>query len=227
MKTIFFTFFAIAFNLLAAHAHAEESSTSDPYAFSGGQWTQGLHLMAGLGANTAYFEAPGVNKEAGIGLNIETNVSYSFLNDFALELSTNVMFNRVKRLLIWNTLGTVGIRFRLPSDLAPSQSYPYMRLAAGRGPTVFIFKGQKPDSLEVGGDRTQVEGDIVSVAYGFFQNARDGMTWFLEFGATVNSYRKIEAIKDRKDVPEVQYSANVSNDSAMYALTLTFGVVVF
>ncbi|RYZ50332.1 MAG: hypothetical protein EOP07_23130, partial [Proteobacteria bacterium] len=181
---------AILSFFLSTQIKAEEGSTSDPYAFSGGQWTQGLHLMAGLGANTAYFESPGVNKEAGIGLNIETNVSYSFLNDYALELSTNVMFNRVKRLLIWNTLGTIGVRFRIPTLLAPPDSYPYVRLAAGRGPTVFIFKGQKPDSLEVGGDRTQIEGDIVSVAYGFFQNARDGMTWFLEFGATVNSYRK-------------------------------------
>jgi hypothetical protein len=206
-----FLVLSIFFGIFSSEIRAEESSTSDPYSFRAEQWTEGLHLMAGLGANSSYFESPGVNQEAGLGLNIETNLAYSFLNDYALELSTNVMFNRVKRLLIWNTLSTIGLRFRIPSLLSVQNSYPYMRLAAGRGPTVFIFKGQKPDSLEVGGDRTQIEGDIVSVAYGFFQNARDGLTWFLEFGATVNSYRKIEAIKDKKDVPEVQYSASVQN----------------
>ena len=208
-------------------ALADANDVPEATSFTSQHWTTGLHLMAGLGVNTAYFTSSFLKKEAGMGLNINTSVGYYFFNDYAFEVSTNVMFNRVKRTLIWNTLGTMGLRFRLPPYLAPAKAHPYFKIAAGRGPSVFIVKGKKPEFFDLGGDRTQIEGDVLSSAYGFFQNSRDGTSWFLELSATVNSYRKLEAIRDNKEVPEVIDARIVTDHAAMYAVALTFGVVVF
>lgn len=209
-------------NKAFAEENVPESTT-----FTSQHWTTGLHLMAGLGVNTAYFSSDLVKREAGIGLNIHTSVGYFFFNDYAFEVGTSVMFNRVKRLLIWDTLGTMGIRMRLPTYLAPVNSHPYIKFAAGRGPTVFIAKGQTLGAIDQGGDRTQIEGDILSASYGIFQNARDGTTCFLDLTATVHSYRQLETIRDNKEVPEVISSRSIKDHAGMYALALTFGVIVF
>ncbi len=206
---------------------ADEGEPIEIKNFTAGHWSSGLHLAAGMGLNTSYFKSDLLSQGAGLGLNLQTNVGYYFFNDYAFEVSTDVAFNRVKRLLIWSTMGTLGLRVRLPTSLAPALSHPYVRFAGGRGPSVFINKGQKPKEFDLGGDRTQIEGNIFSLAYGILQNARDGTAWFLEFGGTTNYYRTIETIVDKKDVPEVISSQSVTDHSVMYALKLTFGVVVF
>ncbi len=197
--------------------------------FTSQHWTKGLHLNAGLGVNSAFLKNDYTHEDIGLGLNIHTDLGYYFLNDYALETSVNVMFNRVRTAIIWDTSMTFGLRARMPAYMGPDHSAPYLRLAAGRGPSVFFFQGKKPAELEAktNADRVQVEGDIYSIAYGFFQDGRDGTVWYLELQQSVTVYRKIEGIDEVNTVPEVVYSERVNDHTSKHSLSLTFGVLLF
>ncbi len=231
LLTLFQALLLLAALIFAAPARSEtrDGEVIEVSDFTSRHWTRGLHLNAGLGVNSTLLKNDYTHEDIGLGLNIHTDVGYYFLNDYALETSVNVMFNRVKTAIIWDTSMTFGLRARLPAYLGPDHSAPYLRLAAGRGPSVFFFQGEKPAELEArtNADRVQVEGDIYSIAYGFFQDARDGTVWYLELQQSTTIYRKIEGINEVNDVPEVVYSEHVSNHESMYSLSLTFGVLLF
>lgn len=204
-----------------------QAAALDTSTFSPDSWSSGLHLLAGLGVNTATFASDEESRDVGLGLNIQTSVGYFFGNQFAVEANTNVMMNSVKRTLIWDTLGTLGIRMRVPTFLELPNSSPYLRIFGGRGPSVFLYKGPRPKELELDGDRTQIEGDVFGLGYGRFQNAKDGSTWFLEFVLTTHVYRRLEAIVEKNQVPEVVASQRIGNHARVHAFSLTFGVVTF
>ena len=206
---------------------AEQAGIVEHSDFTSNRWTKGLHLLAGLGVNTAYFKSDLVNKQVGIGLNIDTTVSYFLWDSMAFEVSTNVTFNRLKSVLVWDTLETLGVRVRLPSYLGVDHSTPYLRVFGGKGPSVFLYDSNKPAILEVsGGQRAQVEGDVYGAAYGVFQDSRDGRAWFIEWAATGQFFQKVEAVAVEKDVPEIIASRPVKKQSARYSLSLTLGIVV-
>lgn len=195
--------------------------------FTSQNWTSGLHMTAGLGVNSSYFESDFIRENVGAGLNVHTDVGYYFYNLFAIETSVNVMLTRVQSVLVWDTLMTMGLRTRLPAWFGPNHSSPYLRVAGGKGPSVLIYKGSDPSAYNIGGERAQIEGDIFSASYGVLQNARDGSVWFIELQTSMNRYRKVEAIDDVDGVPEVIFSAPVNDNASMYSISLTFGVVIF
>ena len=212
--------------IFSTPSHAEE--VIEHSGFTANDWTTGLHMTAGLGVNSTYIETDLTRENVGIGLNIHTDVGYYFLNSWAFETSVNVTLNRATSVLIWDTAMTLGLRSRLPPWLGPDHSTPYFRLVGGRGPSVLIFNGQKPEQLKGNdGERTQIESNIWGGGYGFYQNARDGSVWFVEFQGTVHRYRKIEVIDDIDQVPEVIESYSVDNNAAAYSINLTFGVLIF
>lgn len=212
--------------LLIVPHNARSEETDDLGGFTAIKWMEGMHLTAGLGLNTSYIQNDFVTEDIGLGLNIHTDLGYYFADAYALEVSTSVHLNRVKNVLIWDTLMTGGVRFRLPAWAGPSFSAPFFRLMAGRGPSVFIFKGKKPAEFDHGGDRTQVEGDVYGLAYGFFQNSRDGKVWWLQLQSTAHLYSKLEAVKEVGSVAEVVHSEDIKDNTAMFSLSISLGVVL-
>lgn len=195
--------------------------------FSAADWATGFHLNAGLGVNAAYFDSDILRDEAGVGLTIHTDVGYYFLNAYSVDISTNVMLNRVKRILVWDTLGTIGLRVRLPAYLGPEKATPFLRVVGGKGPSVFIYNGASASKLQLEGERTHVEGEIYGLAYGIFEDAKDKTTWFTELRATGHVYRHFESIVEKDQVPITVSSEPVQRKAGMYALSLAFGIVLY
>lgn len=213
--------------LLTEVSRADDiSSETDRPTFTALSWTEGLHLTAGLGVNSSYIASDLVRENVGVGLNIHTDLGYYFWDAYAVEVSTSVMLNRVKSVIIWDTLMTAGVRARLPNWAGPDHSSPFIRLMGGRGPSVFLYKGTPPPEFDHGGDRTQVEGNVYGVAYGFFQDSRDGRVWWMQIQQTTHLYSKLEAVDEINQVPEVIYSTRVGNHTATYSVSLTFGVLL-
>ncbi|MES2743997.1 MAG: hypothetical protein V4655_01160 [Bdellovibrionota bacterium] len=216
----------LALMMFAAPAAAQE--VLEETSFTAAHWTNGLHMSAGLGMNLGYFDTDLIRENLGPGLNIQTDVGYYFGNIVALEVAGNVMLTRVSSTMIWDTMMTFGVRARLPDWAGPEKSAPFFRLLGGRGPSVFIFKGEKPAEYDIGeGERTQIEGDVFGAAYGLFQDGREGTTWYLQLQYLTHIYRKVEVIDDVNGVPEAIFSRRVSDSGAMHSLSLTFGVLLF
>jgi hypothetical protein len=181
-------------------------------------WTKGLHLNAGGGMNITHFDSNDRYDEIGYGLNFKTDLGYYFTNRFAIEWSSNVKFNRVNNFLIWDSLFTAGLRYRI-------KEY-YVRAFYGKAPTVVFFNGNPPEGFENSkASRFQYDGPVYGIAIGKMFKTDAGLIWFIETSQTYQRLEEREAIHMDGQVPEV--IGREKDSSTVLSVYFMVGILIF
>lgn len=201
----------IIFFLLSFHAFGKSEFRPD-------YWSKGLHLAAGTGLNAVHYIGDNNLNEFGYGVTLKTDLGYYFTNRFALEWSSNVKLNRVDDYFVWDTLMTVGARYRI-------KEY-FVRAFFGRAPTVVYFGDKVPEEYkESGASRLQFNGPVYGLSVGKFYKHKEDLIWFLELANSWQQLKHREAIKMRGEVPEVVESGE--DGATVTSLYFTIGVLLF
>lgn len=208
------------------HHEGEVEVAEDAKDFKSIDWTEGVHLIAGLGLNFSSYSSDQRSETLGFGSNFRSDVGYYLENGLGLELSGSVMFNRVPTGLIWNSAFMFGVRFAVPPLIEFENVVPYMRVYAGRTVGVVNFDGQPPAPYD-SAQRLHLEGRILGIGMGHFQRGETGRIWYVELAVERHEHQKLQAIQDVNGVPTVINQSSELHKSALYALCLTFGVIAF
>jgi hypothetical protein len=186
--------------------------------FSPDHWTTGLHLNAGGGVNVTHFDSNDRYDEVGYGLNFKTDLGYYFSHSFAIEWSSNIKFNKVNQFLIWDTLITGGIRYRI-------KDY-YVRGFLGKAPTVIYFNHNPPEEFKnTKASRLQFDGPVYGFAFGKMFKRESGLIWFLEMAQTYQKLEEREAIHMDGQVPEVV--SREKDPSTVFSVYFMIGALIF
>ncbi|MBA2404160.1 MAG: hypothetical protein H0V66_05265 [Bdellovibrionales bacterium] len=208
---ILFLFLILITNFARAEKEIE-------YKFRPDYWSKGFHLNAGGGLNVTQFYSDDRFNDIGYGLNFKTDLGYFLTNRFAVEWSSNVKFDRLEKYLIWDTLITFGIRYRIKEF--------YVRGFYGRAPTVVFLSGRESDEYEdAKASRLQFDGPVYGLAVGKTLQNRNGLIWFIELSGTFQRLKSREAIHMDGEVPEVV--AREEDKSSVISLYAMIGVMVF
>ena len=209
MRILIFIMILLKLNL----AQAEED-----YRFRPDYWSKGFHLNVGGGFNATYFNSDDLFHDIGYGLNFKTDLGYFLTNRFAVEWSSNVNFNRIEDYLFWDTLFTLGARYRI-------QEF-YLRAFYGKAPTVVYFRDNPPDGYKNSkASRLQFDGPVYGLAFGKTYQHEKGLIWFLETSGTFQSLKEREAIRMDGQVPEVVERRKDSG--TVLSIFVMIGVMVF
>ncbi|MEN0057211.1 MAG: hypothetical protein AAGB31_00115 [Bdellovibrio sp.] len=208
------------FLLISPLAQAED--------FEPSSWAEGLHLFAGGGLNSSVYLSTKEREDAGVGLNLKTDLLYVFHPEWAVEWSANVKFNRVRGYLLWDTLLTMGVRTQLPILSSESLGSSYARLFVGRAPTVLFLNGDTPDMIsDPSVSRIHFDGPVAGLGWGVLNKTTRGQVWFTELTFTVQSLEQENDVRMEGDVPVVVSSNSITDNSNIYSLLWTIGILAF
>jgi hypothetical protein len=200
---------------------------SSEYYFKPNRWSKGVHLLAGAGISTSVFNSNQTLTDGGYGLHIKSDLGYYLADNFAVEWSSNVKFNKVQEYLVWDTLITVGLRYRFEEFFKDKSGAVYTRAFFGKSPTVIFFNGNPPEEYKGSkASRLQFDGPIYGLAFGKMYEKKDGSVWWIEFAGSFQTLEKREAIYMDDDVPVV-VSREEGTNSMIYSMYATIGIVVF
>lgn len=210
-KNIFILLFFLPMIASAQLFDSEEEFLAD-------DWSEGLHIFVGAGVNSSNYHSDSRNNYLGLGSNFKTDVGWYFNHDWAIESSASIKFNRLNGDLIWDTLLTLGLRYRI-------EKY-YFRGFAGAGVLVVVLNEDEPN-VDNNTRRLHMDGPAVGLGFGQTQKTETGKIWFIELNGTA------QLIKHRDDVAiDGQYpiaisSQPVNDNSTIYSLQFTIGVLLF
>lgn len=210
--------------LFATTAHARPSNEE----FVPEDWSEGAHLLAGLGASSSLYTSETQRRDQGIGAYLKTDLAYFFNDHFAVEMSSGIEFNKVDAFLVWNTQFTFGFRYRLPFDPFFESNSSYVRAFIGRSPTVIFLNGQAPPEYQaLSIERIHFDGPVAGASIGRFAQAPGRRVWFYEFTATVQRLEQLNGVRMQGEVPIVLIQANTTDRSTIYALHFAVGTLFF
>jgi hypothetical protein len=182
-------------------------------AFEPGHWSEGVHLLTGVGVNSAVFNSDTSHINFGLGLNFKADVGY-------------LVSDRSDDFLIWDTLFTLGVRYRFHSLLFNTPG-TFIRAFIGESPTV-IYPGDPKNPIRaIGASRAQINGPLVGVGGGYFFKTNGGTNWFIEWDAAYQWLRFQDSVVDRNDVPIVLRSNEVGGNPKILTIALNLGLVLF
>lgn len=194
--------------------------------FTPSAWSPGAHLLTGLGVNGAVYNSEIAHRDLGLGLNFKTDVGYYLSDHFAVEVGSMVKFNRSDDYLIWDTLFTLGIRYRFKSLLFNTEG-TFVRLFVGDSPTEIYLGDEKNPLKAIGATRAQIDGPVAGFGGGCFFQTTAGLNWFIEWDAAYQWLRYQDAIVDQNDVPVVIQSGDASHSPKIFSLALNIGLLLF
>lgn len=202
--------------------------------FEPGHWSDGLHLLAGVGLNVSSYHSKEENIDGGLGSNLKTDLLYVLNPGLALEWGANVSFHRVQGVLIWDTPLTLGLRFRIPQFLKSDRS-AYMRVFTGASPTVVFLNGDTRQLEQVSRyandsnriDRLHFNGPVAGIGIGSMKKNSRRQTWYSEFTFTAKWVEQEERISMEGEVPVVVSSSRVDRNTVILTLYWTIGLLAF
>lgn len=197
--------------------------------FETDHWSEGLHLLAGGGLNTAVYSSDDDHVDGGLGVNLKTDLLYVFHPEWAVEWSANVKFHRMEDdFLLWDTLLTVGLRTQLPKFYEEMPGTPYARFFVGRAPTVLFLNGKTPKGVsDPSTSRIHFDGPVAGLGFGVFKKNAQGKVWFTEIAATAQALESEEDVMMDGEVPLVLSRNQVTNNARIYSIAVTFGILAF
>lgn len=175
------------------------------------RWGKGLHLLFGGGVQSSTYRSDHRNAHLGWGMTFHTDVDWYFNADWAVEIGSAVNFNKHESNLFWNTLLTLGFRHRLHKN--------YLRAMIGSGVLVIV-----PDNNAT---RNQLDGPVIGAGFGKFESTYQGTIWYWEFTGTIQSMKQHDDIVMDGEVPVSIHSKPVKDNSKIYSLQMTLGVLLF
>lgn len=215
--------FLIILLFISVSSFAQET---EEYYFKPDKWLKGIHLMAGGGLNGSIYHSEAERQNQGIGLNLKTDLGYYFNDRFAIEASSNVKFNKVSEYLVWDTLLTLGVRYRFEDFPFTKSKSMYMRAFYGIAPTVFFLDDAPEIYRSTDASRIQYDGPVYGLALGNMYETKKGRVWFMEYGLSYQNLKNVEGIKD--DVaPQVVFKDASGGNIIIYSAYLSIGVLVF
>ncbi|KYG65735.1 hypothetical protein AZI86_01275 [Bdellovibrio bacteriovorus] len=218
MKTYYITLILFLFHF---SARADD--------FSPASWQPGLHLFAGGGLNSSLYTSDTERVEGGVGLNMKTDLVYFFNDTWAADWGSSVKFARIDGFLLWDTQFTLGVRRRLSSIDIWDLANPYVRVFAGKSPTVIFLDGNELPGRNQDGDvnRMQFDGTVYGVTFGSMTKTAAGTTWFAELSLSLQQFERESEIKMDGEVPVVTHEGPVQANANMYTVTFTIGALIF
>lgn len=214
-------FVSLVFLIFSLSAQAEEFS---PYA-----WQPGFHLFGGGGLNSSLYTSDTERIEGGVGLNVKTDLVYFFNDTWAADWGSSVKFARIDGFLLWDTQFTLGLRRRLSSIDIWDLANPYVRLFAGKSPTVIFLDGN--DLPGRSGDRDvnrlQFDGTVYGVTFGSMAKTEKGTIWFSEISFSLQQFSRESEIKMDGEVPVVMRENPAQSNATMYTITVAVGALIF
>lgn len=192
--------------------------TQTVLAFSPEQWSPGLHLLTGAGLNTSTYKTQTESIYLGWGSNLLANAGWYFNDQWAAETSAYVKFNKLKSNLIWNTLLTLGVRYRI-SDY-------YVRGFGGVGLLVVSVNDEQPFS-NTRASRLHMEGPVAGLGFGRLYKNTNNFIWFWETSGTIQTIRHRDEVIMDGEVSISVANGRVTKDPTIHSLHLTVGVLLF
>lgn len=187
-------------------------------------WQKGIHLFAGVGLNVSSYKIDSEEEWFGLGSNFKADVAWLFNDTWAIESSDSIKFNRTPSYLYWDTLFTLGVKYRLQKTLFANVGN-YVRLFVGYAPTVVYPEGAQfhPDNV----DRILLEGPVYGFGLGHLFSTATGTVWFFEGNASVQYLRRKNAIAMDGQVPVVVDTEAIVGNSTIYSVYVTLGLLFF
>ena len=210
-KTILLLFLLLPFNLNAQLLDTGEEFLTD-------DWSEGLHIFAGLGVNSSNYQSNTRHDDLGLGANFKTDVGWFFSHDWALESSASVKFNKLNSDLIWDTLLTLGLRYRLDDH--------YFRVFGGAGVLV-IELGQSEPTFSKDTARLHMDGPAAGLGFGRIYRTNRSKVWFTELNGTVQWIKHRDDVMVDGETPIAINSQAVKDNSTVYSLQATVGILLF
>jgi hypothetical protein len=189
-------------------------------------WSEGVHLLTGFGLNSAVFNSDTARITLGLGTNFKADVGWFFTDRLAAEIGSAVKFNRSDDYLIWDTLITLGIRYRFHSILFGSDG-TFTRAFVGEAPTVIYLGDRNNPFKAIGASRAQINGPLVGLGGGCFYQTKGGLNWFIEWDVAYQWLRFTDVVADKNDVPIVIQSSETDGRPNILSLALNIGLVLF
>lgn len=205
---------------------AGETAHAAPDSFRPGSWSKGVHLLTGVGLNSAVYDTDSTHRTLGLGSNFKADLGWLVSDHLAFELGSAVKFNRSDDYLVWDTLFTVGVRYRFHSLIFKTDG-TFVSLFAGASPAV-VYLGDTNNPLRaIGASRAQINGPLAGFGGGCFFRTEKGLNWFIEWDAAYQWLRFEDAIVDKKDVPIVLQSSETEGHPKIFTLAFNVGLVLF
>jgi len=129
-----------------------------------------------------------------------------------------VKFNRLNGDLIWDTLLTLGLRYRI-------EDY-YFRAFAGAGVLVVVLGEDQPVANK-NTRRLHMDGPALGIGFGRAQRTETGKIWFIELNGTVQQIKHRDDVAIDGQYPIAISSQAVNDNSTIHSLQFTIGVLLF
>ncbi|AZZ35478.1 hypothetical protein CIK05_01235 [Bdellovibrio sp. qaytius] len=208
---IFIIIFILPLLALAQLKETEETFLVD-------DWSDGLHIFVGAGINHSKYRSDTQNNNLGLGVNLKTDVGWYFNDKWAIESSASVKFNTYHDDLIWDTLLTLGARYRI-------EDY-YFRGFAGAGVLVVVLNEDEPTPND-NTKRIHMDGPALGLGFGRIKLTEAGKVWFIELNATAQEIRHRDDVAVDGQYPIAISSQAVNDNSTIYSAQFTIGVLLF
>jgi hypothetical protein len=181
-------------------------------------WSEGLHIFVGGGINWSGYRSDSRRENFGLGTNLKTDVGWYFNHDWALESSASVKFNQFGDDLIWDTLLTLGVRYRL-------EDY-YFRGFAGAGVLVVVLGESQPE-LRKDTARLHMDGPGIGMGFGRIHRTHKGRVWFTEINSTAQWIKHRDDVIVDDQTPIAISSQPVNDNSTIYSIQAAIGILLF
>lgn len=212
----------VLFYMVAGSAQAkvfEPSPSFEPTA-----WEKGLHIFAGLGVNVSSFKSDDQASTPGVGSNFKTDVGWYFNENWAYESSASIRFTRRDEFLLWDSLFTLGVRYRLQDPLWGYEGN-FVRGFLGSAPTVAFPEGYRLASSE--GLRHHFQGPVIGAGIGHLEKRDSDLVWFVEANVSAQALKTMSDIRMDGEVPVVERKTTLTNNSTIYSFFVTAGMMMF
>lgn len=206
----------ILFFTFSLSANAQLLDTGEDFLID--DWSEGLHIFAGIGINTSTYHSNSRRDYLGWGSNFKTDVGWYFNHDWAIESSASVKFNKLNSDLIWDTLLTLGLRYRLEEF--------YFRGFAGAGVLVVVI-GEDEPSARQDTARLHTDGPALGMGFGQTHRTEKGKVWFTEINGTVQWIKHRDTVIVDGETPIAINSESVNDNSTIYSLQASVGILLF
>lgn len=208
--------FLILFFLLPISVHAQLLESSEEFLTD--DWSEGLHIFVGAGVNWSNYRSNSRSDYLGMGSNFKTDVGWYFDHDWALESSASVKFNQVGENLVWDTLLTIGARYRLEDF--------FFRGFVGAGVVVIVL-GEDEPTLKQDTQRLHMDGPALGVGFGRIRRTSSGRIWFTELNGTVQWIKHRDEVVMDGETPIAIDSQPINDNSTIYSLQASVGIMLF
>ena len=185
----------------------------------------GLHLSAGMGINGTMYRSDEERTDPNLGVNIKADVHYLFDPKWSIEASSSIKFNQVNDVRVWDTLLTIGVRLHYKGiDLMKGN--PYCRAFAGYSPTVVYVGSDEKEEL---GDISRIHytGRAFGVGFGRTYKAKNGRYWYTEMDISGQKMTLKESVVMDGITPIVVEKTKIDDNSIIYSVYITVGLILF